>query len=285
MADANLLSRVTRRLGHELGRAATVVREQVVGPALSPWRRGQTVMFHIGRSGSTVLTDLLRQHPAVFWDGEVYERDLFGRYPYDGVPENLAVSSEKLLRSRIRRAGACIYGLEVKFFHLDLTGETLPGFMASLDTLDFRDVMILRRKNSLRKVVSSLIAHQNRDLYHRGAGEKSKVREVEIDLDRVFIDRVEKPLLDFLEEYDRRFDELDELLGDRRVLRLTYEEDVARDPRVGYERICRFLDIEPQPVEIRYARTNPFPLERMITNFGEVRDALRPTRFAWMLES
>lgn len=39
----------------------------------SPLRSGNIVMFHIGRSGSTVLGDLLDQHSSVYWDGEIYQ--------------------------------------------------------------------------------------------------------------------------------------------------------------------------------------------------------------------
>jgi len=33
----------------------------------------RVAMFHIGRSGSSVLADMLNQYPNVHWDGEIYE--------------------------------------------------------------------------------------------------------------------------------------------------------------------------------------------------------------------
>lgn len=73
-------------------------------------------------------------------------------------------------------------------------------------------------------------------------------------------------------------------LGGRNVLRLTYEEDVERDPRVGYRRICSFLEIKPHDVPVRLGRTNPFTLGELIENFDEVRQALDGSQYGWMLE-
>ncbi|NEQ34055.1 MAG: hypothetical protein F6K04_24205 [Leptolyngbya sp. SIO4C5] len=36
--------------------------------------RDRIAMLHYGRCGSTVLGDLLGQHPDIFWDSEVFER-------------------------------------------------------------------------------------------------------------------------------------------------------------------------------------------------------------------
>ena len=46
------------------------LQHHVIGP-LNAWRRpGGFAIFHVGRCGSTVLTDLLGQHPDVHNDGE-----------------------------------------------------------------------------------------------------------------------------------------------------------------------------------------------------------------------
>ena len=69
------------------------------------------------------------------------------------------------------------------------------------------------------------------------------------------------------------------------MLRLSYEADIATDPTVGYRRICEFLNLTPQDdASVSYAPLNPFPLSSIITNFPEVRQTLRGTRYEWMLE-
>jgi len=38
------------------------------------YKSDKIAMFHTGRCGSTVLTNMIDQNPMVFWDGEVYEK-------------------------------------------------------------------------------------------------------------------------------------------------------------------------------------------------------------------
>jgi hypothetical protein len=69
-------------------------------------------MFHIGRCGSTVPAEMLKQHPLVHWDSEIYEPhgELFYQY---GIR---ADASDPIGFLRKRGAGAAKphYGFEVK---------------------------------------------------------------------------------------------------------------------------------------------------------------------------
>ena len=53
-----------------------------------------------------------------------------------------------------------MYGFEAKFFHLDIFELELADFLQRLDTLGFERFIVLERKNTLLKVISSLIAHK-----------------------------------------------------------------------------------------------------------------------------
>ena len=44
------------------------------GLASAPLTEGHVLMLHTGRSGSTVLGQMLDQHSGVFWDGELLEK-------------------------------------------------------------------------------------------------------------------------------------------------------------------------------------------------------------------
>lgn len=230
-------------------------------------------MFHVGRSGSRVLASLLDQHPRIFWDGEIYEPShrLWrpGRDPL------------RILDRRRRRAGCRYYGCELKFFHARLVGMPLPALVDALFARGFDHFIVLRRRNTLRKVVSSVRLHSEKRS-HRRKGE-AELKRITLDVDDVRIDRDRKPLLAYLEDYERQFEALDRLLEGRDVLRLTYEEDVADDPTRAYRRCCGFLGLSPRPVEVAYGRTNPFPLSDIVVNLDEVEDALRGTPYEWMV--
>jgi len=62
------------------------------------------------------------------------------------------------------------------------------------------------------------------------------------------------------------------------------EADVADNPRRAYTEVCRHMGLEAPDVDIRFRRTNPFPLAALIANFDEVARRLRKTRHAWMLD-
>ena len=267
-----LLNRLTRRF---------------FSPILSPFCRGKVAMFHIGRSGSTVMDDMLSQHPYIYWDGEVYEK-VFKSLERSGKTVQVGYQSPAIdpvnntLRKRMRRSGKDFYGFEVKFFHLRLLGISLPDYIENLCSLGFSRFIVLKRKNYLKKIVSSLISHKTKQFYMWDTGEVA-LHQIDLDINNIEIDRDAKPLLEFLQDYDERFVSLDKILESRATLKLTYEDDVLPDPRLGYEKICNFLNIVPKEPKVRLVKMNPYKLNELIGNFEDVKRALHETPFAWML--
>lgn len=238
-------------------------------------------MHHIGRCGSTVLGDMLGRHAALQWDGEVFE-------PNARTWRNHAGDDDKadplgFLRRRIASRTRPRYGFEMKFFHHDAIGVPLETFLDEVQSLGVSRFIVLRRRNYLRKIVSSLMAFAT-GRWHVRPGDAVSAAPVTINIDRVPIDQGRLSLLDLMRGFDRDFARLDELLADKPVLRLTYEEDIAHDPLQAYRKTCAFLGLDVQPVAVPYGKTTPFPLREVIANFDEVRAALRDTPYAWMLE-
>lgn len=239
------------------------------------------VMFHVGRSGSRVLGDLLNQHEDIDWRGEIAHppryRDFLGQF---GVPASRGIFGLLDAISGDRRAPWL--GIEMKFYHLRRLGLDLGEFIGELrQRTDPCRFVVLRRANTLRKIVSSLIAKEA-GRYHRSARESLERHRVRVDPDLVPIDTERRTLLGFLEQFERDFAALDELLADDDPLDLTFEKDVAPDPRVACRRVCAHLGVVPGEAEVALGRTNPFPLRELIENFDEVEAHLAGTRFAWM---
>lgn len=256
----------------------------VLGPVLSPFRKGNIVMFHIGRSGSTVLGDILNQHSKIFWDSEIYERLLPQWTTKVSEVGNLDLPEDPLqfLHRRMRQAGHRFYGFEVKFFQLKLLNCNLSDYINHLQKLGVNYFIILERKNYLRTIVSSVIAHRTL-LLHQSKHERPKLHQVKLDIDNIQIDRNYQPLINCLWDYHENFQKLDKLLSGRKVLNLSYEDDVMESPLSGYERVCSFIGVESRKVSIRFSKTNPFKLREMIANFEEVERTLSGTLFEWML--
>lgn len=249
-------------------------------------RQANVAMFHLGRSGSTVLADLLRQHRHVHWDGEIYNQH-FRRLVRTQGPLKIGESDtgldparrfEECMHRSIRR----VYGFELKFCQLALAGVDLEEYLDDVRRRGLSHWIVLERRNHLRKVVSAAIAQRTRQ-YHRRPWKEPTLHRVVIDVGALSIDYETRPLLEFLEGYRESFARLDRLLDGESVLRLTYEDDLAPDPLAAYRRICDFVGLEPRQPTIRYARMNPYPLSELIENYEEVERALVDTEYEWML--
>lgn len=260
------------------------LRGWMLGPVFSRYRRGNVAMFHIGRCGSSVVGNLLDQHPKIYWDGEIYHRFLKSPPKESGSGTyRKPIDPLEYVRKRMTLAGERFYGCEVKFYHLDLLDSELAEYVKELENLGFGHFIILERKNYLRKVVSSIIAKKT-SRFHQPSHRKAALNRIVLDPSDVCIDSDSKPLLDYLQTYQDRFRTLKGLLSHREALHLTYEDHVCLAPIVAYHQVCNFLNINRHEVVVRYGRSNPFKLSKMIINYDEVKCSLKGTSFEWMTD-
>lgn len=238
--------------------------------------------FHIGRSGSTVLGDLLNQHSGIHWLGEIYEWPEFRDRP--AAPGS---GSELLrrLQTRLPTVDKPVAGIEAKFYHLHEHGVSLRDFMDEVRGAVAGECrfVVLRRRNYLRKIVSSLAARQRGQWFARPGRPLPPVR-VAINPERVCIDGDAQPLLDYLRDWDAQFDQLDAELAGTGALNLSYEDDIEPDPLIAYRKVCQLLGLEPGGPEVRYNRTTPQPLAEIVTTLDAVRKALANSGYEWMAE-
>lgn len=255
------------------------------------WSRS-VAMFHIGRSGSTVLGKLLNETDEIIWDEEIYhsffknwikpnkKRLAEGaNFPFD--PMKLV--RNRMLAHRLIHPREKIYGCEIKFFHLRRTGIELEDYLNYLERLGFNDWIVLERKNYLRVLVSSTISNRKLKNFHIAPGENPQLIRVHLNIDAVKTGGECRSLLKFLQSYREDFRRLEEALRDRHSLKLTYEDDIAENPQVAAKRVCDFLNIPYQEAPVGCGKTNPFSLKEMIVNFEEVRQVLDGTPFEWMV--
>jgi hypothetical protein len=262
-----------------------MMRSSLLKPFLSKSQKGNIVMFHIGRSGSTLLGDILGQDPKIFWDGEIYKQLIYKVKEDNKKVEryNANLDPIKFLEDRMVLSGKKrFYGFEAKFFHLRCFGCNLSTYINRLEDLGFNYFIVLERRNYLKKIVSSITASRT-SRWHKPHNVKAELSAVVVDVDSVVIDNDAKPLIEFLKEYHADFEELKKVLNSRSVLWLTYEDDILNSPNVAYERISNYLGVEPCQISIRFGKTNPFQLKDMISNYTDVERAVRGTQFEWML--
>jgi hypothetical protein len=251
-----------------------------LGLVPSLFRSDNVVMFHMGRSGSSVLGNLLDQQPNLKWDGEIYEPGKMAPL-IRLLPSYITDNPYKFLRSRMLQAGKNIYGFEMQYYHLSLIHASLSEFLDNLKRLGYSKYILLERKNHLRIILSILIAQKTSKWHHR-QGEKSKQTQIRINVSNVF-GHDGKTLTDYLEYYHRSFLEFKNHLSNLSFLSLTYEADILQNPIDGYRRVCDFLSFEKLEPNISYGKVNPYKIRDLVINFTEVQQALAETPFEWML--
>lgn len=165
--------------------------KKVLSPLLTPLRPGNVIMFHIGRCGSTVVADLLNQHPRIHWASELYTPIFYEWQRKNAWIETVGEMSKDavdLLKRNMQLALHRYYGFEIKPFHFRLIGYSPESFLHHADSLGFTHFILLDRKNRLRTIISSIIAHQNEALYHIGRKTKARLTRISINPDNVRID-------------------------------------------------------------------------------------------------
>jgi hypothetical protein len=236
-------------------------------------------MFHTGRSGSSVIADMLGQHPAIHWDGELFNYQLM---LWRNNPRNRMEEAQVLVRRRMSLFDKPVYGFEI------LPTQLLAGqidqreLLAVLDEFGVGHFVVLTRRNILRKIVSNLVARE-RGRWRLKAGESAPLTRIHIDTDNVQM-ATTQPLVTHIRETLVDYEALSASLGSRRCLHLVYERDVLPDPRCAYRKICGFLGIDDVELPVRHGQTTPHRLRQIIRNYTDVEQALSGTEFEWMLE-
>jgi len=260
-------------------------------PILKGLRPGNIVMYHLGRCGSTVLGQLLSKTKGVYWHGEVYNRifkNLAEGYTTESVRnkyiKGYAPDPIYQLKGWMKLAGYHYYGFEIKPFHNKLMNIPLKEYIDSIEKLGFNYFIILDRRNRLRKIISSIIAHKHPNKWHIKRELDNKPVKLKIDCNKVVIDFDSKPLIEYLKDYDQQFEVLGELLKNKtNYLKLYYEDDIQEDPQKAYINVCNYLNISHLELNTSLKRTNPFKIETMVENFKELESYLKNTPYEWML--
>lgn len=238
-------------------------------------------MLHSGRVGSTVLGTMLGDRDDCRWDGEPFEPSSSRRVAEfeQGRPPSEVVA--------LRRAATpdTAYVLAVKYLwshHLRVLELTLPALVEALSDGGVDHWVLVHRRNHLRRVVSGAVGRARGSYHQRSSDGPADLVTVRLDPQDVPFGPG-APLLDVFAELDRGRSELQRLLTDSRALWLTYEDDIEHDPTVAYRRVCDFLGLPAQEVDVRLRRTTPFPLSQVIENHDEIATLLRGTPHEWML--
>lgn len=207
------------------------------------------LLFSSGRSGSTLLLDLLHSDHSIYCDGELLKRKVL--YP------------KQLIDIRSHREDVSTYGFKLLSYQLRDVQQSIEDKQAFLNMLvdEGYKIIHLGRENRLRQVVSIFYAMDQNNWHNRG---KTSLTRSPIELD---IDKLDTMLkgLEGLSDFEN------EILQNVSHLKINYETDLlqAAKHQTTVNRVCQFLDIPNIRSKTNLKKSTPIRWEDVITNFSE----------------
>ena len=240
------------------------------------------------RTGSTLLTAALHQHPAVVMYDEIFAaEESFRRSQSElSVPEPFAPADYyregadpvEFLRRQVYGATYPPQKQAVgfKLFHAHMRAGPAARLWDWLAAEKDIRIIHLHRDRLLESYASFLIASKTREwLVPVSAGtHAAQVAPIVIDVDQ-FKDYADQQL------GDRK--RAEGLFRDHPYLTIEYRNDVCAQFDATIRRIEGFLGIASMPLPKKLQKQAQVSLSEEITNFGEVRDALEGTEYETFL--
>jgi hypothetical protein len=222
-------------------------------------KQGKFLIFAQGRTGSSLLVDVLNTSSVVRCEREILsKRVLWPRLFVEG-------------RAAAHRPA--VYGFKVKIYQLtEAQGIRDPGeWLRSMDQAGWR-LIYLRRSNLLRHALSSFAAERNEGYQFVGATRPPK-EPLHIDIG-LLLDR-----LGFRKDMLRA--ESDALRG-LEYETVVYEDDLmdSDSQQATLNRLSGYLRVPAADVAIERHRINVGELRSLVANFEEMQQALLGTEWA-----
>lgn len=228
------------------------------------WIRGGqrgVLVYAQGRSGSTLLGDLLASHPQIVYEDEILYHPV--RFP------------RAFVMARRAQHPWSWYAFHVKPYQLSEDQHVLDQarWLRSMVRLGWR-IVHLRRLNLVHQVISNVRAHDGGIYHARQRGERLGPIEVNIDQVLQYV-RIRAQLAQ-VEEHA--------LVGLPHVA-VTYEDDLlpVAARQAALNRIFDQLGLVRTPVSTDLRRLGSDRLEDIISNAVELRAALADTPYAAMV--
>ncbi len=271
-------------------------------------------VFFFARSGSTVHGATLNTHSNCLSLNEAFEHytdrdgatytksmfrkkidEIFKHYENQRLPltRNSFLSLAKQHRDYYRaNKGKYITHCFLQFNHF-----YFPIFQDKLDFHaffsfignNFPGMVFITRKNGLQRLVSTLRA-QNFNIWHSNTLPSNNEKQEPLYLNPELSIQSQlanaKGLLDYLNKIQQVENNILEIAKqyNRRLLLLTYEDDIEPDIMIGINKVIEFFNLPESetPLQVPIQKTSR-GLKHDLSNFSEIETLLSGTPFEWML--
>ncbi|WP_353930089.1 hypothetical protein WJM97_17570 [Okeanomitos corallinicola TIOX110] len=223
------------------------------------------VIFSQGRTGSTLLCDLLNSHPKLHCDREIlYDHVFFPNSYINGKSKNSSKS---------------IYGFKVKIYQLTQVQKIKDPkyFLENLHKNNWK-IIYLKRDNLFRHALSNLVA-LNKNQYHLKVSQELKEKsKINVDCEL---------LIEIMSKREKFLKEEADVLRNIPHITITYEDDLLRQKQHQntLNNIFDFLDIDSHLIGTTLLKIVPDNLESIIENYEEVISKVSQSQYVDFLHT
>lgn len=224
------------------------------------------LIYTRGRTGSSVLTDLLNCHPDIYCDNEIFN------FLYSKTRTVFPIA---YINSCSKRAGIYkkqVYGFKVKIAQLKYEHKyrNYEKILLKLHDEGWKFIY-LKRLNFLRHKISNLILAETK-ITNIKEGEKYQSKKIKVDCDLLL------KSIEFSNEVERQEEEDLKAIPH---LQLVYEDDIQDNVnhQVTANKVFKYLGINEKQVRTKYMKLTPDRLEEIIQNYDEVYNFFKDTKY------
>ncbi len=252
----HLISSLNQNLGGYLREAVAVYRA-LVYPVTN--HQQHFVLFGRGRTGSTLLTDMLNKSHEVDCDKEIFNRKVL-------FPRLFLKFRNRVFRSKV-------YGFKLLSYQLKeiLNQEDGHEFLRYLSEKKGYKIVFLSRSNLVRQTLSKHYA-RFRQTWHQAEAQR-QIEKMTVDIPAFLIElRAGKAL----EEYEKQ------CLKGLRYFEVNYEEDLLQefDRLRLYDRLSHFLGLRFIQPKSSLQKISPQKYSDFVENWEELKLCLSYTEFS-----
>ncbi|MGB3510837.1 MAG: hypothetical protein WBA93_16720 [Microcoleaceae cyanobacterium] len=224
------------------------------------------VIFGQGRSGSTLLIQLLNNQPSIYCEYEILSAKLYKKVLFPNL----------YVEGRCAKFSSKIYGCKILINQLTEHQYIDPEkFMFNLSSQGWK-IINLSRNNHLRSQISRMVA-KSRNQLHATSESSLKNQKITIDCNE---------LLEGFERRDIYRLKEQEILENLDHITVVYEEDLflLENHQKTSDRIFDYLGLESVPVKTNLIKTTSNQLSDVIENYEEVVKKVSQTTYAKFLQ-
>ena len=239
----------------------------LVNPRLE-YPKVKFLIYTRGRTGSTVLTELLNCHPDIFCDVEIFN------FLYSGSKVKFPEMYIKSCSKRAAKHGKSVYGFKVKIAQLRYEHgyDNYDEILSNLHKEGYK-FLYLKRENYFRHKLSNIISAQTR-IFHLKNGDKNTQVKINVDCEQLmegieYGEVVNKTELENLKNINH--------------LTITYENDLIyyyaipafSDQGSRFYINVRYKGIRNLTAEIKFAQTRQLDVTSIGSGNDEIQGNIR----------